>query len=193
MKFHIDSIFIIISILIPLIFFGCTLTSENNFPDDEVLRVYTEEEGPRMYPFIMAIPVEDKWIIFHNNHVYRFIYTPWKRNNNISYYNFLKKVLAEETELKFKYLTEGGYFVVNKNQRIIIEHNENGFNYIMNKYLIEENAGLILNTNLTDEDYYGLIKVMFYQGFIVMFDDLNGKLTFTLPDNLPVREKSPVE
>jgi hypothetical protein len=55
MKFHIDSIFIIISILIPLIFFGCTLTSENNFPDDEVLRVYTEEEGPRMYPFIMAL------------------------------------------------------------------------------------------------------------------------------------------
>lgn len=168
-----------ISLLILFLIMGCSENKNSNFPEEELIKIYAKKEGyPTVQPFEMVIPLEDKWIVYNNIHVYQFIYIPWNKNQEISYLNFLRKIFSKEIKLNFTNIKEQGYHVVSSNQKVIIEYNANNFDYIKKKYLKEENGKLILNVDLPSEDYYGLIKVMFFNGFLVMFDDYEGKLIF---------------
>jgi len=126
---------------------------------------------------VAVIPVLDeqqkiiiKWdqiIDYYNNN------TPNSNDKNI--YSFLKSLYDNKLSCDLKKI--GPYFMVNKDAEIFKDYRQKGFKFIANRYAYSS-MGTIFPKKLNKDNLYGMIQIMFENGYFVYFAGYSGTYSF---------------
>ncbi len=163
-----------ISFTILLLLIGCDIgysRVKNDTIHDKLITVISEK---RIHSSIyISIPIleknEYKQAIITNTQLHYEFYIP-QYGEEISFKEYVYQLFTNEIDIRAENIEPEFIFSLNMNH-IDIEYSKKGFDYIVKKYLNEFIEGTFsLETDLTEQELYTLIKICFYNNVIVTFD-----------------------
>lgn len=134
---------------------------------------------------LMIIPVSENNAVFDicisNTDLYNLVFRKYFFNNYSTFKEFVLDISKGKVFISITKLEQVLHTRVNDNTIILLEYDQFGFDFIKEKYLIEKENQLILKNSLSNEDYLGIIKIMFNKNYFIIEGGYQGsELTFYL-------------
>ncbi|TKG87738.1 hypothetical protein EYV94_27985 [Puteibacter caeruleilacunae] len=137
-------------------------------------------QGSRCYYLTVVIPVAKNNERIHlcttNTELYDSVYKKGYQDR-YNFLEFFKKVLDYDIQLNFDNFQSD--CVVLQESKVDELYRQKGFKYIMSKYLKEsEPLTYAIKGELTEQETYSLVRVMFENNYFVFFDGYSGEYSF---------------
>lgn len=133
------------------------------------------------FNLLIIIPVKEQNnfndVCISNTALYYNVYKKYYTEKYRSFCEFINGIYKKNIIIVSDSIKALPAFKIN-NSPLLLAYNEKGFDYIKENYLTPKKNALIANNNITKDEYYGLIKIMFEREYYIIEDDYSGELRF---------------